>query len=75
MTVGERTIPLNPSEFATLQVLLRRRGEVVSADVLGGMGDGRQAVEARVSRLRRKLRDAGAGTVVRTRRGLGYTIP
>ncbi len=74
VAVGELTVPLSAGEFTTLQLLLRRRGEVVGTELLAGEG-GRQAVEARVSRLRRKLRWAGAGLVIRTRRGVGYTIP
>jgi DNA-binding response OmpR family regulator len=65
-------------EFEVLQELMSPPGRVVSkrelsaklSDVEDTLGD--NALEAFVSRLRRKL--AGSGAVIRTLRGLGYVV-
>lgn len=69
-------LPLRRKELAVLQVLLERRGRVVSraqlreacwdADELGS-----NVEEATISALRRKL---GPPPIITTRRGLGYII-
>lgn len=71
-------IELTPSEFAVLETLALRPGQVFSrshlihalynseADISSNM------IEVFVSQIRQKLRSAGAPSVVRTRRGLGY---
>ena len=78
--VGPTRLALTPKEFAVFEVLLGRRGEVVVPDDLaqliwghGTMGS-RNFVEAHISRLRAKLRRAGAEGVIKTVRGVGYTI-
>ncbi len=71
---------LTPKEFAILQHLLERRGEVVAPDELslGIWGyetfGSRNFVEAHISRLRGKLREAGMTDMVRTVRGVGYVV-
>lgn len=78
--LGAERLALTPKEFAVLQVLLERRGEVVVPDQLSMSIWGYETfgsknfVEAHVSRLRRKLRRAGATAVVKTVRGVGYVI-
>ena len=70
-------LPLRSKETAVLQVLLERRGRVVSRDQLreacwdADHEPGSNVEEATVSSLRRKLGDP---PLSRTRRGLGYTI-
>lgn len=79
MIDGE-TIDLTPKEFVLLQLLLERRGEVLTADNVSSTLWGhetfgaRNFVEAHVSRLRAKLRAAGATDVISTIRGVGYKI-
>lgn len=75
-----RDIPLNPREYRVLDLLMRRAGEVVSAseierhvysddvEVLSN------AIQSAVSLLRKRLADAGAPPLIRTRHGLGYVI-
>jgi DNA-binding response OmpR family regulator len=79
-SVGERLLDLTPKEFAVLRLLLERRGEVLSSDEISSAIWGyetfgsRNFVEAHVSRLRSKLKAAGARDVVSTVRGVGYVI-
>jgi DNA-binding response OmpR family regulator len=78
--VGTAEVPLTQREFDLLRDLLDHRGQVLSADDLALRVWGyetfgsRNFVEAHISRLRRKLRDAGAGDAIRTVRGVGYVI-
>jgi DNA-binding response OmpR family regulator len=75
---GGRPWDLPAREFEVLRELMTPPGRVVSkrdlsrklSDADGVLGD--NALEAFVSRLRRKL--AGSRTVIRTLRGLGYVI-
>ena len=74
---GGVLLPLRTKELAVLQVLLERRGRVVSrAQLREACWDaehepGSNVEEVAISALRRKL---GAPPVIRTRRGLGYVI-
>ncbi|MBS0313578.1 MAG: response regulator transcription factor [Burkholderiales bacterium] len=76
--VGERPFDLPAREFEVLWELAHPPGRVVSkralSDKLSGLEDalGDNALEAFVSRLRRKL--AGSGATIRTLRGLGYLL-
>ena len=80
-TVADRLLPLTPIELSLLETLVMNRGRVQSTDSLErSLYDHRSyvtrnTIEAHVSKLRRKLRDAGAGQPIQTRRGFGYLIP
>jgi DNA-binding response OmpR family regulator len=72
-------IDLSAQEFHLLELMLENQGRVFSKDTLvdrlyGAADVGPNAVEAVVSRVRKKLDAAGAGTVVETIRGLGYLV-
>ncbi len=79
-SVSGCVVALTPTEFSLLEFLARRRGQAVthrqlidqvyeaSADV------SKNAIEAHISSLRRKLKMAGAPSVINTRRGFGYMI-
>ena len=75
-TVDGRQTHLTPLEFRLVSYMLHHKGRVVSRDELKdhvyGQDDGRDgnAVEAMITRLRRKL---GADTI-ETRRGHGYCM-
>ena len=75
---GEQALDLPAREFEVLLELMTPPGRVVSkrslSDKLSGFDDalGDNALEAFISRLRRKL--AGSGAVIRTLRGLGYVL-
>ena len=75
--VHDRPVSLSAREFAVLEALLERPGCVLSRaqleERLYGWGEevASNAVEVHVHNLRRKL---GAG-LIRTERGVGYSIP
>ena len=78
--VAGRPLPLAKREIMILTLLLRRTGDVVERGVLEeAVGEfGREvtpnAIEAQVSRLRRRLAAAGATATIETARGVGYII-
>ncbi|MCH7344920.1 response regulator transcription factor [Pelomonas sp. CA6] len=78
LCIGDEPLELPAREFDVLWELLTPPGRLVSkkelSDKLSGFDDalGANALEAFVSRLRRKLAGSGAG--IRTLRGLGYLI-
>lgn len=75
-----RAVPFPWREQATLELLMRRAGRVVPRQLLierlwGGETEvGPGALEAHVSRLRRRLRRLGAGVEIRPVRGIGYML-
>ena len=79
-SVGGRDLGLTAAEATVLELLLRRPGRVVSkTQFLDAIYDHAEEknptmIEVFVSRLRRKLADAGSQAQVRALRGLGYRI-
>ena len=79
-TVGHREILLTASELAVLELLLRRPGKVASKSNLvdavyaHGEDPNPAMIEVFVSRLRKKLNEAGAHVHIRALRGLGYRL-
>ncbi len=73
-------LDLTPKEFSLLSLLARRSGEVVSraliADQVWGMNfeSDTNVVDVAVRRLRRKVDDPFERKLIRTVRGVGYTI-
>jgi DNA-binding response OmpR family regulator len=80
VVISGQTVDLGKRETGILECLMRRPGGVVTRDVLEqqaySLGDEitPNAVEAAISRLRRKLADAGATADIQTVRGVGYII-
>jgi DNA-binding response OmpR family regulator len=78
--VGGQPLDLAPREAALLELLVLRRGEVVTrAEIEARIYDERvepmsNVVESAVSVLRRRLREVGLVDVIETRRGLGYVL-
>jgi len=78
--VRETRLHLQRREVSVLAALLRRRGRVVVRESLEeavyGFDDtiGSNTLDSHVSRLRRKLSDAGAGVEIHTVRGVGYLL-
>jgi len=76
----DETVTLTPHEYRVLEFLARRRGRVFSHDQLidqlydAGSYVTRNAVEAHISALRKRLDNAGAPRLVKTRRGFGYLV-
>jgi len=76
----DQLVALTPHEYQLLEFLARRRGRVFSHDqLIDQLYDAcsyvtRNAVEAHVSSLRKRLNLAGAPNLIKTRRGFGYLI-
>ena len=76
----DQPVALTPHEYQLLEFLARRRGRVFSHDQLidqlydAGSYVTRNAVEAHISSLRKRLHSAGAPILVKTRRGFGYLV-
>ena len=77
---GGHPIQLTSKEYALLEYLVRRRGEVVGrADIAEHVWDDSfdpmsNLIEVYIQRLRRKIDDGHTTKLIRTRRGAGYTL-
>jgi two-component system copper resistance phosphate regulon response regulator CusR len=75
-----RVVALTAREYALLEYLARRAGDVVGrAEIAEHVWDETydafsNVIEVYVRRLRRKLDDAGRESLIRTRRGEGYEL-
>jgi two-component system copper resistance phosphate regulon response regulator CusR len=75
-----RQIQLTSKEFALLEYLARRQGEVVGrAEIAEHVWDDSfdpmsNLIEVYIQRLRRKVDDGHAVKLIRTRRGAGYSL-
>jgi two-component system copper resistance phosphate regulon response regulator CusR len=76
----DQLISLTPHEYRLIEVLARRKGRVFSHDQLidqlydAGSYVTRNAVEAHICSLRKRLKSVGAPNLIKTRRGFGYLI-
>jgi two-component system copper resistance phosphate regulon response regulator CusR len=79
-TRGSRAIRLTAREYALLEFLARRRGEVIGrSDIAEHVWDEQydpfsNVIDVYVRRLRRKLDGPGDSSVIGTRRGEGYVL-
>jgi DNA-binding response OmpR family regulator len=79
-TVGTRILALGRRETDLLEALIRRSGRAITKSALedaiyGLAGEVEpNALEVLISRLRRRLTDAGAAAQIHTLRGIGYLI-
>ncbi len=77
---GTRDLILTAKEYALLEYLVRRAGDVVSrADIAEHVWDDHydplsNVVDVYVQRLRRKIDSGGSESLIRTRRGEGYQL-
>ena len=78
--VANREVPLTAKEYAFLEFLVRRVGDVVSrAEIAEHVWDEHydpfsNVIDVYVQRLRRKIDGSGAESLIRTRRGEGYQL-
>ncbi len=78
--VGETSLTLPRRELATLEALMRAGGRVVTRDRLTDMlyGHGEEpasnAVDSHISRLRKRLGEAGSDVAIQVIRGVGYVM-
>ncbi|HPF53615.1 MAG TPA: response regulator transcription factor [Eubacteriales bacterium] len=76
---GER-VELSRNEYRILQVLIERRGSIVSRDeLMNSLWETDSYVDentlnVNVLRLRKRLEAVGLGELIKTKRGMGYTI-
>jgi two-component system copper resistance phosphate regulon response regulator CusR len=79
--VDGAVLPLTPKEYALLELLLHRRGHVLSRSAIfeqlyaSDSDASDKVIEALMSTLRAKLMDAGLPELIETRRGFGYVVP
>jgi DNA-binding response OmpR family regulator len=75
-----QSVSLQPREYALVEYLARRRGQIVTrteieehiyADEADPLSN---AVDSAICALRRKLAEAGPAPLIHTRRGLGYEL-
>ncbi len=75
-----KEVPITPHEYHLLEFMARRRGRVFSHEqLIEQIYDAcsyvsKNAVEAHISSLRKRLAAVNAPTLVKTRRGFGYLI-
>jgi two-component system copper resistance phosphate regulon response regulator CusR len=75
-----QAIPLTAKEYALLEYLLRRKGDVVGrADIAEHVWDDSfdpmsNLIEVYIQRLRRKIDDGQPVKIIHTRRGAGYSL-
>jgi two-component system copper resistance phosphate regulon response regulator CusR len=80
VTRGGRAVALTAKEYALLEYLTRRAGEVVGrADIAEHVWDDSfdpmsNLIEVYIQRLRRRLDDGHAVKLIQTRRGAGYSL-
>jgi DNA-binding response OmpR family regulator len=78
--VGDRQLHLAPKEFLLLEYFVRNRGKTLTRTELLAkvwrfdFDPGTHVVNVNVSRLRRKLKTAGATCRVESERGVGYVF-
>jgi two-component system copper resistance phosphate regulon response regulator CusR len=79
--VDGAVLPLTPKEYALLELLVHRRGHVLSRPAIfeqlyaSDSDASDKVIEALMSTLRAKLMHAGLPELIETRRGFGYVVP
>jgi DNA-binding response OmpR family regulator len=80
VTLDGHVVDLTPREYRLLELLAMKAGQVVSrAEIEEHLYDEAteifsNVVDSTVSTLRKKLQYPGAGSLIRTRRGMGYML-
>lgn len=80
VTRARRRIDLTPKEFGLLELLLRRRGEVLPRSLIASQvwdmnfDSDTNVIEVAIRRLRAKIDDGHETKLIKTVRGMGYVI-
>ncbi|HFD79673.1 MAG TPA: response regulator [Gammaproteobacteria bacterium] len=80
VTRGGRSIQLSAKEFALLELLVRRRGEVLPRSVIASQvwdmnfSSDTNVIDVAIRRLRAKIDDDFDPKLIHTRRGMGYVL-
>jgi len=78
--LGTVEVPLTPREFEVLEYLVRHRDTTVTRDMLGSDVWKEpdyaltNVIDVHINALRRKLERVGKGSLIRTVRGVGYSL-
>ncbi|MBS0395281.1 MAG: response regulator transcription factor [Proteobacteria bacterium] len=79
--VDDTVLPLTPREYSLLELLVRRRGRVLSRTTIfeqlyqSDSAASDTVIEVLISTMRAKLAKAELSDLVETRRGFGYVVP
>jgi two-component system, OmpR family, copper resistance phosphate regulon response regulator CusR len=80
VTRGKRDVELTAKEYALLEYLAREAGRVLSrSEISEHVWDetydpASNLIDVHINRLRRKLEDGGATSLIQTKRGAGYVL-
>ena len=80
VSLNGQTVPLGPTEFKLLRVLMESPGRVYSRDQLLSrvwkeeLGIETRTVDVHIGRLRKQLNAVGETDYIRTIRGFGYRL-
>lgn len=80
VTVDDVTLDIPRRELSVLQALVKRRGKTVLRSTLEAAVYNYEeeiqsnAIDSHISRLRKRLADAGAGVLIHNIRGVGYLL-
>ena len=81
LTFQDRKLDLTKNDFKILQILMENAGHVVSrSDIMTRLWESDSFIDdntltVNMTRLRKKLEEAGMRDFVVTKKGLGYLIP
>ncbi len=75
VTIGDRSIPLTPAEWAIFKHLYDHRGEPIPRDTLASLlGGGGNSVDVYICHLRTKIEKPLGRRMIHTVRGVGYRM-
>lgn len=75
ITIGDRTIPLTPAEWAIFKHLYDHRGDSIPRDTLASLlGGGGNSVDVYICHLRTKIEKPLGRRMIHTVRGVGYRM-
>lgn len=80
LTCGENKVELTKNEYRILQILMTRAGEIVSRDeIIRALWEDDSFVDdntltVNVTRLRKRLEEAGLSDYIKTKKGIGYVV-
>lgn len=81
VTYGGKKIELSRNEYKIFQMLLERAGKIVSRDdIIEALWESESFIDdntltVNMTRLRKKLEEAGLNDFIQTKKGMGYLIP
>ena len=76
----DKVIPLSKNEMRIFHFLLQHQGEIVSReDIMKYLWDTEEFIDdntltVNISRIRKRLQEAGIENVIETKKGLGYIL-